>query len=294
MQPSSSKRLFIALLTATLLTLTASIAFGAFFQLSKRSVFADVNPFADDPVDAIGSFVMQLAPFVAVFTLARVARVAQTPTRDRCRLILRGNYLALAAISITLLADTWMELQQPSWNISIWGQLLVIGLIVIAALTAIASVATLSARHTARSVRLPIGSSDHGEALAEALDDLWLLASVVLHWIDRLIPLLHKPLNWIEKIGTGVVRKVTDAPLIGARQHPWRFCLLISLAAGIALSTMHAVGEGPAANLTTTLFVAGFFIAAEFTSVFAAYVILGGFLEIRPELHWHHHERTTT
>jgi hypothetical protein len=65
------------LLRATLLTFMASLIFWAFFQLSKSPAFAAVNPFAEDPVDAIGSIAVQVA--LAVSLLSAGARRASKP-----------------------------------------------------------------------------------------------------------------------------------------------------------------------------------------------------------------------
>ena len=278
------KQLTHSLLKATLLTLTAAAAFGAFFQLSKQPIFATVNPFAEDPVDAIGSIAVQIAAFAALLTLARVARFTQEPSDYRRHLILRGNFLTVAVIAITLLADTVLEIQQPSWGVSMWGQLLVLGLIVSAALASVAGAATFRAWQQTRSLPLPIDGSDHPEALAETLDDLWLLVCVILHWFERIISILRWPLSWIEKIGAIVLDKVDDLPLVGARRHPWRFCVLVSLGAGMALSMMHVLHEGIPENIITAIMIAGFLIVAEFTVVVLGFVIFGGFLGIRPRL----------
>ena len=178
-----------------------------------------------------------------------------------------------------------MEIQRPSWGISIWGQLLVMGLILIAGLTGVAGSATFRAWQQTRSIPLPIEPADHPEALAEALDDLWLLVCISLRWFERTVPIVQRPLYWIEKIGAVVLDKITNFPIVGARHHPWRFCVLVSLGVGIAVSLVHAVGEGIPANIITAMLVAGFFIAAEFIAVLLGFVILGGFLGLRPRLY---------
>src|SRR5512137_2151325 len=102
MQIADNPRLTFDLQRATVLTLIASFAFCAFFQLSKTSIFSAVNPFADDPVDAIGSIAVQVAFAVSVLTLARAAqfKIDAPDAQRRNRLILRGNCVALGAIAI--------------------------------------------------------------------------------------------------------------------------------------------------------------------------------------------------
>src|SRR5262245_353524 len=95
-----SNEVITRLLRATLLTFTASLIFWAFFQISKTPEFAAVNPFAEDPVDAIGSIAVQVALAVSLLTLARAAQVGHTRIAPayKSRLIVRGNSVALLAI----------------------------------------------------------------------------------------------------------------------------------------------------------------------------------------------------
>ena len=275
---------------ATVLTLAAALAFGIFFQLSKTPALSAVNPFADDPVDAIGSFAVQVALAVSILTLARAAqfKLNAPDSYRRSRLILRGNFVALSAIAITLIADTYMEVQQPSWDVSIWGQLLVIGLSIVAVLTLAAGLATLNVTSQMRSVCVSKSSSlDNAGALAEALGDLWSLARAVLVWLGRKLVILRQPVHWAEKIGDAVLDKITNMPRIGARVHPWRFCALVALLIGFGVSLAHGLGEGLPANLATAAFVALFFIVVEFVAVLLGFLLLGGFLGIRPPLGLH-------
>jgi hypothetical protein len=74
-------------------------------------------------VDAIGSIAVQAALAVSSLTLARAAQVSNVPTAptDKSRLIVRGNFVAFLAIGVTLVTDTFMDLQYPTWDTSIWG-----------------------------------------------------------------------------------------------------------------------------------------------------------------------------
>ena len=78
----------------------------AFFGVSKHS-FAEVNPFAEDPFDAVGSFGVQLAPFAALLSLLRILR--PYPTRAipaaQAPFILRGLQVSVLAVAATLAAD---------------------------------------------------------------------------------------------------------------------------------------------------------------------------------------------
>jgi hypothetical protein len=108
----------------TLVVFTASLVFGAFFQISKKDPFVTANPFADDPYDAVGSIAIQAAAGIGLLTLARLVHsgVAQG------RYILRGNLVVLLSIAVTLVSDalavvlhpaawdTWEGLSSEDWR----------------------------------------------------------------------------------------------------------------------------------------------------------------------------------
>jgi hypothetical protein len=87
--------------------LTLAIVFLAFFEYSKHApAIAQVNPFAEDPYDAIGSFSVQLAMVLAVLSCIRAfRRRADAATMAERALLARGNLLCAGAILLTFLAD---------------------------------------------------------------------------------------------------------------------------------------------------------------------------------------------
>jgi hypothetical protein len=277
----------IHLQRAALLTFVASLIFWVFFQISKFPNFAAVNPFAEDPVDAIGSIAVQVALAVSILTLARAAQVSHAPTAPtyKSRLIVRGNSVALLAIGVTLVADAFMELHYPAWDTSNWGQLLVVGLGLVALIAGAAGLVTvaaarrLSATHTSEGP--PIGEAG---SLGEALVDLWALARKILAWFGHSLPWLSRPLHWIDNLGNRLFEWMMNWPWIGPRSHPWRFCASVALALGVALATAHGLEEGPSFNLTTTVLVGSIFIVVELAAVLIGFLLVGGFLGLRPPL----------
>jgi hypothetical protein len=278
------------LLRATLLTFIASLIFWAFFQISKTPDLAAVNPFAEDPVDAIGSIAVQVAFAVSLLTLARAVQMsrAQTAPANKSRLIVRGNSVALLAIAVTLGADGLMELRHPTWNESIWGLLLFAGLVTVALITCAAALITVGAARRSKAERTTEQPSvDAAGSLGEALDDLWSLVRVILSWFAQSLPWLGRPLRWIDSLGTRLFEWMINWPYIGPRSHPWRFCAAVALAAGVALAVAHGLEEGPPGNLVLAVTVSSIFIGVEFVAVLAGYLALGGFLGLRPPLRLH-------
>ncbi|HLO27530.1 MAG TPA: hypothetical protein VK249_00250, partial [Anaerolineales bacterium] len=130
-----------SLKTLTVVVFFLTVFFIAFFDTSKNlSWLAIVNPFADDPYDAVGSFGIQLSFFAALLSLIRVFRPYRTeeiPPTQRL-LILHGEIVALLSIMVTLAIDTVAMFRYPSmWLDSPSGRILPIligGLIVLTAL----------------------------------------------------------------------------------------------------------------------------------------------------------------
>jgi hypothetical protein len=100
-----------------------AVLFYLFFQVSKQQPeLASVNAFANDPYDAVGSFAVQFALFVAVLSLIRALRrySPSAAIEPQKRLLARGLVLTWLTVSITLVADTVAMLR----HLSLWsGQL---------------------------------------------------------------------------------------------------------------------------------------------------------------------------
>jgi hypothetical protein len=119
--------------TVLRLRFTAGVVFGlallffAFFNVSKHS-FGDVNPFGDDPYDAVGSFGIQLTMLAALLGLLRALRPASAGeiSTSRVQLVLRACGLALLSLVVTLAADGIALARYPAlWIGSPAGQQLV-------------------------------------------------------------------------------------------------------------------------------------------------------------------------
>jgi hypothetical protein len=86
----------------------AAVLFFFFFNESKHvPALAEVNPFAVDPYDAVGSFGIQLALFAALLSLVRVFRpyVPDETLSNHELLILRGELTTVLSIAVTLGVD---------------------------------------------------------------------------------------------------------------------------------------------------------------------------------------------
>src|SRR5690349_21831833 len=113
----------------TVLVAFTSVVFWQFFDITKHGPFRDINPFGDDPYDAVGSFAFQVALLVGILTYARALRLREVASpAAHARLILRGNIVVLAAILVTLVADAIAEIIRPLPP-SYWGNILLAALV---------------------------------------------------------------------------------------------------------------------------------------------------------------------
>jgi hypothetical protein len=93
------------------------VLFYLFFQISKHNAdLSQVNAFADDPYDAVGSFAVQFALFTALLSLVRAFRPYQPGKAldSQQLLLLRGEYLSCLSIAGTLVADAVAMIRHPS------------------------------------------------------------------------------------------------------------------------------------------------------------------------------------
>jgi hypothetical protein len=78
------------------------LVFWAFFQVSKQvPFFADGNPFAEDPYDAVGSFAIQVAAVLAVLSVLRSAGFLGSGDA----VLARTQVACVLAVGITLASD---------------------------------------------------------------------------------------------------------------------------------------------------------------------------------------------
>jgi hypothetical protein len=126
---------------SALLTIVLAILLFLFFDNCKHApALSQVNPFAEDPYDSVGSFAVQLAPFFALLALLRAFRPYPTEkTRDR-QLVLfaRAAYFSCLAVAVTLAADIIAMIRHPSlWLGMAAGYLLIVllgGMVLLTAL----------------------------------------------------------------------------------------------------------------------------------------------------------------
>lgn len=92
----------------TLHSLLIAVLVYIFFNATKHAYsLASVNPFNEDPYDAVGSFAVQIALFLALLSCLRAINAGGTEPEslNRADLISRGNLLATSAVAFTMATD---------------------------------------------------------------------------------------------------------------------------------------------------------------------------------------------
>ena len=256
----------------TALIAFTAMVFGLFFQINKVGPFRDINPFAVEPYNAVGSFAVQGTLLSGILAYARALRLRYDPAQAcKTRLILRGNCLALGAILVTLVADGIAEAlgqMSPSY----WGNVLLGEL---ALMFVLAFICTFALIPVGRGVQTAASSRDLTPA--DAIDDLWAYVRVPVSRWGAVVP--RAVVEWVN--GFDSDRIFARVPDLHPRTHPWRFVT----ASGMIVAAVLLLGqlqEGLPSSLEIGLLVTGIFIAAELGAALLGFAILGGYLGLRP------------
>jgi hypothetical protein len=129
--------------SSVIIVLALSIAFTVFFFAIKHvAPLARVNPFAEDPFDAVGGFGVQLALFTALLGILRVfvPHMAKEISASQKVFIIRGCTVSVQSVAVTLAAYVVAMIRYPSlWIFSQDGRVLaflVAGMTILAAVAA--------------------------------------------------------------------------------------------------------------------------------------------------------------
>jgi hypothetical protein len=258
----------------TALITLAAVVFYLFFQVNKHGPFRDINPFGEDPYDAIGSFAIQVALLIGILTYARVLRLWAAPSQaTKTRLILRGNVLVLSAILVTLIADAIAEVVRP-FSPSYWGNVLLVELVLMFGLALMCVIALIVVF-----ARIQTSAPPRDLTPADAIDDLWTLVRVPVTNANAFLPGAF--VEWVECFNSDWL--FARVQWLNPRTHPWRFACALGLLVGVGLALAH-LQEGLPPNLKIGLLVAGIFISAEFGTTLLGFAIFGSYLGLRPSL----------
>lgn len=257
--------------TTAFITFVA-IVFWMFFQINKIGPFRDINPFGEDPYDAVGSFATQGALLIGILTYARALRLCDDLAQaTKTRLILRGNILVLFTMLVTLVTDTVAVVLNPLPP-SYWSNVLLIELVLMFLLVLCGIIALIR-------VFKPIqaGPSPRDLTPSDAINDLWTLVRVPVTKAEAFLPRAF--VEWVRRFDSD--RAFARVRWLHPRAHPWRFACVLGLLVGFGL-TLAQLQEGLPPSLAIGLLVAAIFVGAELSATLVGFALLGGYLGLRP------------
>jgi len=256
----------------TALVTFVGAVFCLFFQIAKLAPFRNINPFGDDPYDAVGSIAIQVAFVAGALTCARALRLRETPEATLgTRLILRGNIVVLSAVMGTLIADAIAEFVRPMPS-SYWGNVLTAAL---ALMFLLAMLCIIALAVVFRGI--PVTAPAANLTIADGLDDLLTLVRVPVMKARRILPptLVQLVVSFNSDMFFTRFRQVNP------RNYPWRFACALGLLVGVGL-VLAQMQEGPPPSVAIGLLVAGIFISTELVATLLGFFTLGRYLGLRP------------
>jgi len=234
----------------------------------------DINPFGQDPYDAVGSFAIQVALLVGILTFARALRLQADPAQTaKMRLILHGDLVVLGAILATLASDATAVTLHPLPP-SYWRNVLLIELALMFLLTVVCVMAMIVVFG-----RMRLAAPPRNLTPADGIDDLWTLVRIPVTRFSAILP--RAVVEWVKRFNSDWL--FARVQWLNPRAHPWRFACILGLLVGVSL-TVAQLQEGFPPSLMIGLVVAGIFISAEFAATLVGFAILGGYLGLRPSL----------
>jgi hypothetical protein len=270
-EPGDDAALWHRVNRASVVVCGAAVLLVLYFQGAKAGPLRAVSPFLGDPYELVGSLGVQVALVVAVLTFARGWGLAEgTLAPSEIRLIRSGQAVVVSAIATTLGADAVAVCLHPTTG-SNWGRVLLGGL---AGMALVVVVAAAVAWWAFAGAILPPAPS--GLTLADTLDDLLELVR---------LPARH---GWVPGrrlrralAGADADRLFARLGPLHPRRHPWRLATACGILAGAGLALAH-LQEGLPPSVAAGMAAAAILVAGEAVAVVGGFVLLGGFLGMRP------------
>jgi hypothetical protein len=177
------------------LTVVLAALFYLFWQITKHQpALSQVNAFAEDPYDAVGSFGTQLAVFTALLSLVRAFRPYQlNKVLDGQKVhLVRAEYITCLSVAVTLVTDIVAMIRYPSvWMSFTAGQILAV---MVSGMAMLAALGGWLIHQATRESMLP--SAQNGWARA-----------IGISFVGVIILLLY-PENWRQSVPGGALLTV--------------------------------------------------------------------------------------
>ena len=271
------------------LILGLAVLFYWFFMYCKHNApLAAINPFADDPYDAVGSFGIQAAAFLGILSVVRAFRASSPASalEDKGVLVARAELAAVLSVGVTLAADVAAMVRHFTlWRGTAAGNELLALLCGMMLLTFIIGAGVQQQART----EIPQGAaSAKNKALAVSAIMLFILLSYPESWRHGLIGvlltalvgtvLLFVPLAaWQMALAPGeVAKKRSGDDIVGSnsrRKYQWAIVVLAGVAIGLFF-VMGEASEGSGIPRGRLALVISAYIGLETAGVLIGYALL--------------------
>jgi hypothetical protein len=275
----------------TLIILILAVLFYFFFMTSKHDpILSPVNPFAEDPFDAIGSFGIQVAGFLGFLSFIRVFwfyRKGAVSEEQKVTLA-RTQMLVVLAVAVTLAGDRVAMARYPSlWTTSAGGAELAALLGGLFLMTLAAGVLVYRSVREIKPhlssnlwIRALIVLAVAGVILAIYPDSLrqgtpGVLFTVIVGTVLLIVPMWALGTSLIP-IPTGATQPGTVMPSrwLGLYKFHLIFVILLGILVGFFLVLGESTDGGGAPHLAGMAFVAAVYIGLEISGLLIGYIFL--------------------
>lgn len=272
----------------SLIVFVFALLFAYFFDFTKHNPsLSPVNPFADDPYDAIGSYAFQATIFLGLFSLFRAFRPYRDsqPSDEQTLFLVRTQIAIVLSILVTLIGDLVALIRYLSvWSGAATG-FLIFSLVISFSIFSI--ILAVIIRNSARNLFIPVAINAWTKpAIISTLFFVILMVypeSIRNNTIGALFTvvvgavLLFLPV-WV----WGEFLTQTQPALFKTMTPRWIWIVISLMAAllGFAIVFRELTADGETISFAGSIFIISVYIGLELAGVLIGYIFLGKFLGI--------------
>lgn len=272
----------------SLIVFVLALLFAFFFDFTKHNpLFSPLNPFAEDPYDAIGSFAFEATIFFGALSLFRAFRPYRKaqPSDEQKLFLVRTQIAIVLSVLVTLVGDLIAMIR----NLSVWSRVsagyLLLALVIGFSILSIAF--GIIVRNSTRNTFIPvIMNSWTRPAIISAI-----FFVVLLLYPERI---RESTIGALFTVVVGAVLLFMPVWawgefLVQTAQAPsksmtprwiWIVITLMAVLVGLAIVVRELTAEGETISFAGSLFIMSVYIGLELAGILIGYTFLGKFLGI--------------
>ena len=263
-----------------------AILFAFFFDFTKHNLtLSPVNPFADDPYDAIGTFALQTAVFLGLLSLVRAFRPyrKEQPSNEQKLILVRTQTAIVLAVFVALAGDMVAMVRHVSlWSGTPAGYGLVI---LIVGFSLLATAIGLFVRHSVKEIVVPMALNSWKKPAIVSLI-FFIVLFIYPERIRESTPgalftvvvgatLLFMPVEaWGEFLSPGVD---TERKIVTSRWL-WGVVIFIGILLGFTIVLRELAEGGGTIDIVGNAFIISVYVGLEVAGLLIGYGFLGKFL----------------